>query len=53
MFRLNNNQMEKKKKTEIPLFKYKQLLTLLFANDQVIIPNTEDNLQKAAKNKIK
>jgi transcription initiation factor TFIIIB Brf1 subunit/transcription initiation factor TFIIB len=34
--------------TGIPLSKNRQLLTLLFANDQVTIPNTEDNLQKAA-----
>ena len=32
----------------IPLPKNQQLLMLLFANDEVIIPNTEDNLQKAA-----
>jgi hypothetical protein len=32
----------------IPLFKNKQLLTLFFADDQVIISKTEDNLQKAA-----
>jgi hypothetical protein len=34
--------------TEIPLSKNQQLLTLLFADNQDIIPNTEDNLQKAA-----
>jgi hypothetical protein len=28
--------------------KKSQLLTLLFANDQVIISNTEDNTQKTA-----
>jgi Reverse transcriptase (RNA-dependent DNA polymerase). len=33
---------------EIPLSKNQQLLRLLFADDQVIISNTEDNLQKAA-----
>jgi RecA-family ATPase len=33
--------------TGIPLAKNKQLLTLLFVDDQVIISNTEDNLQKA------
>jgi transcription initiation factor TFIIIB Brf1 subunit/transcription initiation factor TFIIB len=33
--------------TGIPLSKNKQLLTLSFADDQVIISNTEDNLQKA------
>jgi hypothetical protein len=33
--------------TRIPLSKNK-LLTLLFADDQVIISNTEDNLQRAA-----
>jgi hypothetical protein len=27
---------------------YQQLLKLLFADDQVVISNTEDNLQKAA-----
>jgi hypothetical protein len=32
--------------TGIPLSKNKQLLTLLFADDQVIISNTEDKLQK-------
>jgi hypothetical protein len=32
----------------IPLPKNQQLLTLLFANNQVTISNTEDNLQKAA-----
>jgi hypothetical protein len=31
-----------------PLSKNKQLLTLLFADIQVILSNTEDNLQKAA-----
>ena len=30
------------------LSKNQQLSTLLFADDQVIITNTEDNLQKAA-----
>ena len=34
----------------IPLLKNQQLLTLLFAYDQVIISNTEDSLQKAAYN---
>jgi hypothetical protein len=34
--------------TRIPLSKNKQLLTLLFPDDQVIISNTEDKLQKAA-----
>jgi hypothetical protein len=34
--------------TVIPLSKNKQPLTLLFADDQVIISNTEGNLQKAA-----
>jgi hypothetical protein len=34
--------------TGIPLSRNKQLLTLLFADDQVIISNTEDNVQKAA-----
>jgi hypothetical protein len=34
--------------TGIPLSKHQQLLTLLFADDQVIILNTEGNLQKAA-----
>jgi hypothetical protein len=33
--------------TGIPLSKNKQLLTLLFADNQVILSNTEDNLQKA------
>jgi hypothetical protein len=33
--------------TGIPLSKNKQLLTLLFTDDQVIISNTEDNLEKA------
>jgi hypothetical protein len=33
--------------TGILLSKNKQLLTVLFADDQVIISNTEDNLQKA------
>jgi len=33
--------------TGVPLSKNKLLLTLLFADDQVIIFNTEDNLQKA------
>jgi transcription initiation factor TFIIIB Brf1 subunit/transcription initiation factor TFIIB len=33
--------------TGIPLSKIKQLLTLLFADNQVTISNTEDNLQKA------
>ena len=32
----------------IPLPKNQQLLKLLFADDQVIIPNRENNLQKAA-----
>jgi hypothetical protein len=32
----------------IPLQKKKELLTLLFADDQVTISNTEDNLQEAA-----
>jgi len=32
----------------IPLLRNQQLLTLLFADDQVIISNTEDSLQKAA-----
>jgi hypothetical protein len=31
----------------IPFPKNQQLLILLFGNDQVIIPNKEDNLQKA------
>jgi hypothetical protein len=35
--------------TGISLSKNKQLLTLLFADDQVIIANTEDNLQEAAR----
>jgi hypothetical protein len=35
--------------TGTPLSKHQQLLTLLFADDQVIISNTEDNLQKAAR----
>jgi transcription initiation factor TFIIIB Brf1 subunit/transcription initiation factor TFIIB len=35
--------------TGIQLSKNKQLSTLLFANNQVIISNTEDNLQKAAR----
>jgi hypothetical protein len=34
--------------TGIPLSKNKQLLTLLFADDEVIIYKTEGNLQKAA-----
>jgi len=34
--------------TGIKLSNYRQLSTLLFADDQVIIANTEDNLQKAA-----
>jgi hypothetical protein len=34
--------------TGITLSKNKQLLTLLFADDQVIISNTDDNIQKAA-----
>jgi transcription initiation factor TFIIIB Brf1 subunit/transcription initiation factor TFIIB len=38
---------QKEEITGIPLSKNKQLLTLLFADDQVIISNTEDNLQKA------
>jgi retron-type reverse transcriptase len=33
---------------EIPLSKNKELLTLLFADDQVLTSNTEDNVQKAA-----
>jgi hypothetical protein len=33
--------------TGVPLSKNKLLLTLLFADDQVIIFNTENNLQKA------
>ena len=32
----------------VPFSKNQPMLMLLFANDQVIIPNTEDNLQKAA-----
>jgi hexokinase len=35
--------------TGIPLPKNKQLLTLLSADDQVVISNTEDNLQKAVR----
>jgi len=34
--------------TGIKLTKHQQLSTLLFADDQVIIANSEDNLQKAA-----
>ena len=32
--------------TGIPIARNKQLTTLLFADDQVIISNTEDGLQK-------
>jgi hypothetical protein len=39
---------QKEDKTRIPPSKNKQLLTLLFADDQVIISNTDYNLQKAA-----
>jgi len=32
----------------LPLPKIQQLATLLFADDQVVISNTEENLQRAA-----
>jgi hypothetical protein len=40
--------MVEKRHQRILLPKYQQLLILLFANDQVIISNRKDNLQKAA-----
>jgi hypothetical protein len=39
---------QKEEITGIPLSKNKQLLTQLFADNQFIISNTEDNLQKVA-----
>jgi len=39
---------QKQDLTGIKLSKNQQLLTLLFADDQVIIADTEDNLQKTA-----
>jgi len=38
----------RKKTKGIPLPTYQQLLTLCFADDQVMVSKTEDNLQKAA-----
>jgi len=38
----------RKKTKGIPLPTYQQLLTLCFADDQVVVSKTEDNLQKAA-----
>ena len=46
--RRHNNQMTKKDITGTKLSKNQQLSTLQFADDQVIIADTEDNLQKAA-----
>ena len=40
--------MAKTDTTGIKLSKNQQLSTLLFADEQVIIADTEDNLQKAA-----
>lgn len=42
--------MAKRRHNRTPTPKNQQLLTLLFADDQVIISNTEDNLQKAEHN---
>jgi hypothetical protein len=39
---------KRRHKKGIPLPKNQQLLTLLFPDEQVTIPNTKDNLQKAA-----
>jgi hypothetical protein len=39
--------MAKRRYNRKPTFRSKLLLTLLFADDQVIISNTENNLQKA------
>jgi hypothetical protein len=41
------NKWQKEDVKGIPLSKNHQLLMPLFADDQVIISNTEDNLQKA------
>jgi hypothetical protein len=40
--------MVQRRHKRISTSKNQQLLTLLFADDQVMISNTQDNLQKAA-----
>jgi hypothetical protein len=43
-----NKKRQEEDITGIPFSKNQQLLTLLFADDKVVISSTEDTLQKAA-----